>query len=216
MTRPTPSFITFTGVDRVSILPQIRELSQQYPVEWGVLIDPRQTEKKLFPTDSQIAEMRRCGLRMSAHICGLMAKDIAHGSAVALDLSGFSRVQVNHGRDGAGDTIVQRVAEFSAARGVRGALQCNGSFPSDPRVDWLFDVSYGEGVKPTAFPKLSTSVPFCGFSGGIGPDSVCELLETRIEVTDNRAFWIDMESGVRTGGLLDLRKCAAVCRSVYG
>jgi hypothetical protein len=30
------------------------------------------------------------------------------------------------------------------------------------------------------------------------------------------AYWIDMESGVRTGGWLDVAKCEAVCRAVYG
>lgn len=215
MHRPTPSFITFTGLDRVSILPQVMELSSRYPIEWGVLIDPDQTDKALFPTRREIAEIKRCGLRLSAHVCGSLAKNIAQGSDVDLDLSGFSRIQVNHGREGANASVVEYVAKFSAARGVRGALQCNGPFPTDPRVDWLYDVSFGEGVKPSSFPKLKTTVPFCGYSGGIGPDTVAELLENCFDVADANAFWIDMESGVRTEGLFDPAKCAAVCRAVY-
>ena len=215
MTRPIPSYITFTGVDRVDILPTMRSLSSQYPIEWGVLIDPSQTDKPLFPTADEIDEIRRQGLRLAAHVCGALATDIARGLSSDLDLSGFARLQVNHGREGANEAVLNHVAEFAAAHGVRAALQCNGPFPDDPRVDWLYDVSFGEGVRPTIFPTLDSVIPFCGFSGGIAPDTVNELLDSRIDVKGNAPFWIDMESGVRTAGLLDLAKCEAVCRAVY-
>jgi hypothetical protein len=57
--------------------------------------------------------------------------------------------------------------------------------------------------------------PFCGYSGGIGPATVVEILG-RIAAPDGALYWIDMESGVRTDGAFDLAKCEAVCRAVYG
>ena len=58
--------------------------------------------------------------------------------------------------------------------------------------------------------------PFCGVSGGIGPDNVTDLLTMNIAVDTGLLFWIDMESSVRSRGSFDLQKCEAVCREVYG
>ena len=45
-----PSFIAFTGVDRLELLPGLKALSARYPIEWGVLVDPAQEgDSALFP-----------------------------------------------------------------------------------------------------------------------------------------------------------------------
>jgi hypothetical protein len=44
-----PSFIAFTGVDRLDLLPGMRRLSARYPIEWGVLVDPDQEDKAAVP-----------------------------------------------------------------------------------------------------------------------------------------------------------------------
>jgi phosphoribosylanthranilate isomerase len=51
-----------------------------------------------------------------------------------------------------------------------------------------------------------------GYAGGINPDNAAEVV-SRIQAD---RYWIDMETGVRTGDWLDLDKCEAVCRAVYG
>lgn len=38
----------------------------------------------------------------------------------------------------------------------------------------------------------------------------------KLDIAPGAAYWIDMESGVRTQGRFDLAKCEAVCRAVYG
>jgi phosphoribosylanthranilate isomerase len=98
---------------------------------------------------------------------------------------------------------------------VRTVLQCAGAFPDETGVDWLYDVSFGTGVKPKDWPALPAAGPFCGYSGGIGPETVVEILG-RIAAPDGTPYWIDMESGIRTDGAFDLTKCEAVCRAVYG
>lgn len=85
----------------------------------------------------------------------------------------------------------------------------------DCRVDWLFDTSFGKGSRPSAWPMLPIAGPFCGFSGGLNPDNVRDTIE-RIAAPPGALYWIDMESGVRTDGWLDVSKCEAVCRAVYG
>jgi phosphoribosylanthranilate isomerase len=94
-------------------------------------------------------------------------------------------------------------------------LQCWDPFPNDLRVDWLFDVSFGTGQRPTSWPVLPVDGAFCGYSGGIGPANVAEILAT-VAAPAGAQYWIDMESGVRTDGWFDLAKCEAVCRAVFG
>ena len=129
---------------------------------------------------------------------------------------GFSRIQVNHGREGADEHVVNAVSRYAAQQGVRGVLQCNGPFPTEQTgVDWLYDVSFGEGVRPRSFPPIRTQHPFCGVSGGIGPNNVAQLISERINLAGDYLYWIDMESGIRTEGAFDLNKCRTVCKAVY-
>jgi hypothetical protein len=155
-------------------------------------------------------------LRWAAHVCGPAAQAIAAGRAgVVPPLAGFARVQVNHGFQGSDAQQVGAVSRFGQRLGLRTVLQCLSSFPADPRVDWLFDVSFGRGSRPATWPALPGAGPFCGFSGGINADNVRETLE-RIAAPPDAVYWIDMESGVRTDGRFDVAKCEAVCRAVYG
>ena len=210
-----PSFVTFTGVDERTSIAALQGLSGRYPIEWGVLLHPH-PPGPLFPNADTIEKLRGAGLRLSAHVCDNFARDIAAGEKPRLNLAGFSRVQVNHGRNGATEEVIANVQAYAASQGLRAALQCSGAFPADGRVDWLYDVSFGEGVKPSAFPVLSQSFPLCGFAGGLGPDNVREVLSEQLAVATGVPFWIDMESGVRTGAYLEVDKCQAVCVEVFG
>jgi len=212
-----PSFIAFTGVDRLDLLPDMRRLSARYPIEWGVLVDPDQEDKPLFPATAVRAELLAApGLRWAAHICGAGAREIvAAPRDTAVAVTGVQRVQVNHSFQGSAPGQVAAARDYGRRLGVRPVLQCAGAFPDETGVDWLYDVSFGTGVKPDRWPGLPVDGPFCGYSGGIGPATVAETL-ARIAAPDGALYWIDMESGVRTEGAFDLAKCEAVCRAVYG
>lgn len=207
-----PAFITFTGVDRAGLLPGMLELAAKYPIEWGILLDPAQEDKTLFPGRDDRKRLLSSPLRFSAHVCGEPASDIARGGEPELDLEGFSRLQLNHSRKGSYQREISNAYIYCVRQGVRLALQCQGDFPRDTRADWLFDVSFGTGIKVTEWPAVNHNHPFCGFSGGLSPATIRESLAGFRAETD---YWIDMESGVRTAGLLDLEKCGQVCRLVY-
>jgi hypothetical protein len=210
-----PAFITFTGVDHVGLLPGMRALSGRYPIEWGVLIDPDREDQPLFPGRGAQQVIRASGLRLSAHICGSAAQSIVAGREPGLDLEGYLRAQINHSRDGSSELALYNSHAFAIRHNLRAALQCQGEFPSDDRVDWLYDVSFGTGRKPNSWPPIDRPEPLCGYSGGIGPTNVADLL-TSFPVTGTLPYWIDMESGVRTEGRFDLAKCALVCELVFG
>lgn len=213
-----PTFIAFTGVDRLDLLPGMRRLSVLYPIEWGVLVDPDQEDKPLFPDATvRAALLAERDLRWAAHICGAGAREIvAAPLAATIAVGGVQRVQVNHGFLGSAPDQIAAARDYGRRMGVRTVLQCAGDFPDQSGVDWLYDVSFGTGVKPDRWPAPPEAQgPFCGYSGGIGPESVADIL-ARIAAPAGALYWIDMESGVRTDGAFDLAKCEDVCRAVYG
>jgi len=210
-----PAFVTFTGVDHADLIPGMQALSARYPVEWGVLVDAEKEGTALFPVAATRQAMQRAGVRLSAHICGEAARDIVEGHVSDLVLDGYARAQINHGRSGSTESEIHFSQLFAARNGLRAALQCQGDFPDDGRVDWLYDVSFGTGVRPATWPPVGNDRSFCGISGGLGPDNIGAVL-SRLTVAPGAVYWIDMESGVRTGARFDLEKCAAVCRLVFG
>ena len=212
-----PAFIAFTGVDRLDVRDALGALSARYPIEWGILVDVERQGEALFPDARTRASMLAGSpLRWAAHVCGTQAQLIANTPERAkVDLSGFQRVQVNHSFAGSNESNVASSCTFARRLGVRPVLQCSGAFPMDWRVDWLFDTSFGKGSRPSTWPTLPSAGPFCGFSGGLNPDNVRDTVE-RIAAPSGALYWIDMESGVRTDGWLDVAKCEAVCRAVYG
>lgn len=213
----TPAFIAFTGIDDPALIPGMQALSARYPIEWGILVDDAQTDKALFPDlGARSAFLSARGLRYAAHVCGEQARRIAQTPEnVSLDLSGFQRVQVNHSFSGSTPEQVEATVRFGRMRGLRTLLQFSGSVPEDCRLDWLFDVSFGMGIKPDGWPALRVNGVFCGYSGGIGPDNAAAIVAA-INASMGAQYWIDMESGVRTDGAFDLAKCEAVCQAVYG
>jgi hypothetical protein len=217
MVPQSPAFIAFTGVDKVELLADLKALSRRYPIEWGVLVDDAQAESPLFPDAHARRELLKAeGLRWAAHVCGTEAGKIANApETVEVDLSGFQRVQVNHSFAGSTAEQVRNTWRFGRRLGVRAMLQCIADFPEDARLDWLFDTSFGKGTTPKAWPRLPKDGPFCGYSGGITPGNAADVVAS-IGASAGDLYWIDMESGIRTDGWLDLNKCEAVCRAVYG
>ncbi|MBS1181621.1 MAG: hypothetical protein H6Q99_1501 [Proteobacteria bacterium] len=211
-----PAFIAFTGVDLATVIDDLRALSARYPIEWGILIDAAQEALPLFPdAATRQALLTAGGLRFAAHVCGAEARRIANAPDTAIiDLAGFSRLQVNHSFEGSSQAQADNTVRFGRTRGLRAMLQCKGAFPADSRLDWLFDTSFGRGTAPGTWPKLPADGPFCGFAGGINPSTVADVLKA-VDAAPGALYWIDMESGVRTDGWLDLDKCESVCKAVF-
>ncbi|MGO4568864.1 phosphoribosylanthranilate isomerase [Rhizobium sp. 2YAF20] len=211
-----PAFIAFTGIDNPALLAGLQRLSARYPIEWGILVDEKQTDMPLFPhPDARKAFLTAGGLRLAAHVCGAEAKKIADAETVSIDLTGFQRVQVNHSFSGSTPEQSENTWRFGRRLGIRTMLQCKDVFPDEARLDWLFDISFGTGLTPRNWPVLPKSGPFCGYSGGINPRTAADVV-AMIGASVDDLYWIDMESGVRTDGRLDLDKCEAVCKAVYG
>lgn len=217
MTFTPPAFIAFTGVDRLELRGEMERLARRYPIEWGILIDEQPRQSALFPPPELVhALVEGSTMRWAAHVCGALATRIASGEERSPKdfLKPFKRLQINHGFSGSSAEQARHCSEYARLMGSRAVLQCQGEFPQDPQVDWLYDVSFGRGSRPTSWPALPRGETLCGFSGGINAENVRDILGA-IAAAPGSTYWIDMESGVRTDGLLDLGKCEAVCRAVF-
>lgn len=207
-----PLFITFTGADDRTDPAAMAMLSEHYPVEWGVLFSrSQQGFSNRFPRTTTTLEA--ADVLLAAHLCGVHVRRIMEGLSKPLfNLTPYRRVQINH-HDGHFD--IDRVLSF--ANHITSRVICHfrdpDAFPSDRRVEWLFDASFGAGIEPERWPPHPGGVTLVGYSGGIGPDNVRRIIE---KIDAKGPYWIDMENGVRTDDWLDIAKCRQVCEAVYG
>ena len=216
MTRATPAFVTLTGCDRPDTIVDLQRIAADYPgrVEYGILISAEKAGSPRFPAPSTVEELRRAGLRLSAHLCGSLAEAVFAGRDVQIDLSGFTRVQVNLIGRHAGPAAVEAAIGFGRAWGIRTVLQCGQGFPAETRCDWLLDNSFGKGRTVGAIPDMTGTPAFCGISGGLMPRTVGAVLA---QIPSSACpFWIDAESAQFRDGLFSTAACREFLASVYG
>ncbi len=221
-----PEFITFTGIDEWTDPDKVIELSKKYPVEWGILFSKKNTGNvNRYPSHEVVENYFDEDLKLSAHICGTYSNYIMKGVSIpelVKVLEGnFSRTQINVA-DGETDcrhlnnVYANRFANDIRAKSV--IVQCRSEFPSDKSVDWLYDISGGEGRSPESWnAEADKTEAFCGYAGGIGVDNVLSVIE-EINKThpQDKPYWIDMEGKIRTNDKLDLNLCESILRRVYG
>lgn len=216
--RAIPEFITFTGADDATSPDRMVEIGRRAPVEWGLLFSRKRQNSGRYPSLSFLGSLRGRGLRLAAHACGAYADEIVdtgsccdfEGIAASLGLE-FERIQINTARSFDPGVF----AAFAAGLGARAIAQCRDVFPEDDRVDWLHDVSAGEGLMPSFRPVPGPAV-FGGYAGGLGPENVASELEAIARTHPvGRRFWIDMETKVRSADVFDLARCEAVLSAVY-
>ncbi len=209
----TPAFLTLTGADRADLIPAMQRLSAEHPgrIEWGILIGLAPADR--FADTPALDAMRHAGLRLSAHLCGPLAEAIFAGTMPVLDLAGFSRMQVNKSDGHANAAEVENAIRYGSRMGLRTILQCAGPFPDDLRCDWLLDGSHGRGRRLAWVPALDQSRAFCGFAGGISPETIGGLLQ-QVNAPD-LPFWLDTESALRDETGFSIPACERLIASAF-
>jgi hypothetical protein len=205
-----PEFITFTGADDCTDVEGMVALAARYPIEWGVLFSPkRQGVEPRYPLRPERFAHR--GLRLAAHLCGGHARNALETPPfhlLPITLEVFERVQINHP---APETWATRAFQAWAQRPTIIQARTERAFHGgDSEILWLFDRSGGTGTLPDSWPRHPGRL--VGYAGGIGPENVLEVLDA---IGATGPYWIDMESGVRTGDRFDLELCRRVCEAVY-
>ena len=216
MTIAKPAFATLTGCNRSDVIKELQDIAAQFPtqVEFGVLISEEKTGTGRFATKRVVDDLRAGGLRLSAHLCGALADQVFAGRDIDLDLSGFSRVQINLPGRYASPDEAENAIQFAMSRGVRAILQCADGYPCDTRCDWLLDKSFGSGRAVQIIPDMSQTKAFCGISGGLNEKTVLDTL--RMLPVIGGPYWIDAESALFDGDTFSTQACRAFLTCVFG
>lgn len=213
----SPAFITLTGADDAGLIPGMCMLTQRFEgkIEWGILLSKEHCGTPRFPSVDVIDVFRRAGLRLAAHICGSLAEQIFAGEQAAIDLSAFSRIQINKSGCYATSDETGHAICFGREHGLRTILQSGDIYLDDARVDWLLDSSFGRGAPIETIPSMQETLAFCGFSGGLSAENIGRILAEAKPQTAGRPFWIDAETALRDEEQFSLERCACFTAMVF-
>ncbi len=167
-----------------------------------------------------------CPIKLSAHLCGKWVSDLVKGVSCFWETMGgmnigFNRFQLNLAALGlvkaiASQPLIEKVKSLSRPVLIGGNYEAITPAPAlfrDIGAHPLFDASGGRGIatKEWLEPWADEAGPlFCGYAGGLGPETLESELHRISEVVGDATIWIDMESRIRTKDVLDLKKCEAV------
>ena len=74
---------------------------------------------------------------------------------------------------------------------------------------FLHDRSNGQGVEREWLPPEGT---YCGYAGGLKPETLEESLSAIARVTNGHPIYLDLQSGVRENGLFSLARAEQVLK----
>ena len=220
--------ITFTGVDDETDLHRLVDIQKKYPkVEFGVLVSRKWKENgPRFLSPFKTKELRGLGLRLSAHLCGSIARDVLHMGGFSntddfpkiIDM--FSRVQLNVSNYDEPENMSPYILPGPLQEIIIQQAFDHNTFmlcriASGDCISILLDESGGNGIDTPINMPLYLQNVHVGFAGGINPDNVVAKVREITSLPQVGRFWIDMESGVRTYDRFDLDKVEQVCELVY-
>lgn len=225
--------VTITGADDGVNPKDLLKLTEEFPfAEWGILLSPRHQAVPRFPSSSWInwlcseAEYLPDEVNLSIHLCGGYVRDILSiGVSSSIDdhpslWSLNQRVQLNFHRES--PEVIPSPFQDCLLRylDIQFIFQFDGTGYDQPfnlalqagvNAAPLFDTSGGEGLLPDSWPEGNLDVPYVGYAGGLGPDTLEEQLPLIQKAAGNKHFWIDMEGRVRDSlNRLDLGKVREV------
>lgn len=226
--------VTLTGADDGSDPNELVRLSEKYPfVEWGILVSAKQMGSTRFPSSSWMrglaAAVQGKNIGLAVHVCGRWVRDIISGrfpkdlAELPMPWDNVKRFQLNfHAEKHDFNNDIIRVLEEQPFEGRQIIFQYDSVNEDDieelPLCKWngnapLFDMSHGAGVLPSNWPKASSSpgYVFYGYAGGLGQDCLPAQLDPISAAAEDKPFWIDMETKLRTGkdSMFDFQKCEA-------
>jgi hypothetical protein len=208
--------VTITGADDFVDPETLVRLGETYPfVEWGILWSVSRSGTPRYPSRdwtmllADLAQKHPC-LRLSHHLCGHVAQDAMRGDCSStlnvfhrVQINGFCVTKANQLMPEQQTPIILPVSSDFARERVRSFVLSNKTRP----LQVLWDFSGGRGVPMSVLPSPEFVTIPCGFAGGIGPDNIHNVMRM---LKDFPPTWIDMESNVRTGNVLDFDKVQRV------
>lgn len=219
--------VTITGADDATAISSLVDMHQIYPfVEWGILFSKNKQGTSRYPQLINAISFGQKSMPMSAHLCGGYARDIMEKgdfSFISTLPDSFQRVQINYNFDRGNLWEFAPVVEYAEKNPERAIIiQWNNSnrkwlyatvedgLPAN--IHYLYDSSGGRGV---SIKNIQDPLPnYTGYSGGICPDNIEEIIKGIENNETEKTVWIDMESGVRTNDKFDMEKVRDVLNAV--
>lgn len=229
--------ISFIGVDERTDIDKMFYLQKQskLPLEFGVLYSPSKNGKaNRYPTHEWSKNFARINqhvhIKKSLHLCGQSVKNFLDDPESMRSLWFFyDRIQLNFSMSEYKNyPLEQKLVEamFITLRPL--ILQHNNSKDKFLRefmqnqskhchlLHVLFDASGGRGQVIENVQQAFENI-YCGYAGGIGPETVKNIVEKveEVNVGTNNQYYIDMESKIRDDNdWFSLDKCASVIEVV--
>lgn len=210
-------FISLTGADDRTTVQEIELLSEKYPLfECAILIFPEAHSINRNPSLGWRKYLYKSSVKNKAiHLCGTSIDQFAvQDKAIMQDIENVGRVQINlqprWASENLYEKLVKAVQKNSHIEFITQHNEQNQPYlhywENVANHGYLFDGSLGKGICPEKWisPVNDKS---CGYAGGLSPDNIIENLSKIFAVVNDKPFWIDMETGVRTSNKFDLKKC---------
>lgn len=222
---------TLTGIADDTELDAVWALATEFPhAEFGVLYSEARAGQGRYPTREWIEVLverlrREPGPRMALHLCGESVDDflaVATPKAAALRRIAcyFPRVQLNLRATPDTATLLRKLHTFNLDQTYitqhnAANAQLWAALMDVDNHAILFDESGGRGRTPALWPEPLPGLP-CGYAGGLGPDNLKAELAKIHRLAGSRAYWVDMESKLRTAAdtfdLAAARRCLELSR----
>jgi hypothetical protein len=199
------------GADETTPLFELAVISDLFPYAgWGFLYSPRrQGSPGRYPSTERIRrafkELPRY-VRTSLHVCGDGVTDLLNGEPVVTSLVALLEERGGHIQINLNGTAVQPWllrSHIVAKPNLQFITQHNektkeitAALLGLPNHSVLFDSSMGQGLLPATWPAPFPDT-YCGYAGGLGPETIERALPKIFAAAGRADFWISMSGKLR-------------------
>lgn len=239
-----PTKVSFVGVDVKTDLKALYAMqdadlvdpTKEPYIEWGVLVSPSRMGKQNRYPDLQFAIDFACDAMShdrSVHLCGAAVDDYLFRPDSEIGFFGAhapARIQLNfamdkYNQDELTDILINRILvekhdlilqyNKSKKKFMDQLMQKIASVAQGQptTLSVLYDGSGGFGRVIEKFDPPQNGF-YTGYAGGLKPENVESIVQGISKVAGNTPYYIDMESGIRTGDWLDLEKCKSIMKTL--
>ena len=219
--------VSFVGVDKDTDVQQLLQFDSTY--EFGVLFSDSKngTHQRYLSAPKSLAFLswaKGKDILSSLHLCGSSVDRCLDKDPFLMELvslAGRTQLNLNIKKYDDYDKLAKTILEVFQNHHVilqknKSKTEFNRIFSKElaknpeVKVSFLHDGSGGFGREIAKVEKPDEKW-YTGYAGGICPDNVLKIVSMINEVnTENKPYYIDMESGIRENNVFSIEKCLQI------